>query len=89
MALLSNASLTPSFFNGLIDAKSILFLLPLALHPSMLTFSVCLGAGVFYSVLSKFGVTAEVIYRRFRVKCRGSTVYATPLMLKKRKNYEQ
>lgn len=88
MALLCNASLKPAFFNGAIDSKTILFLLPLALHPSYFTFAMCVGVGIFYSVLSYFGITAEIMYRRFRAKCRGSIVYATPLMWKKRKVYD-
>ena len=85
MALLRNASMKPAFFDGVVDAKMVLFLLPLTLHPSFSTLYLCIGAMAFYAGLSYFGLTASTLYRKFRVKCRGAVVYATPLMWKKRK----
>lgn len=85
MALLRNASMKPAFFGGAVDAKMVLFLFPLALHPSWSTLYLCMAAMAFYATLSHFGLTASTLYRKFRVKCRGSIVYATPLMWKKRK----
>lgn len=79
--ILRDASRSPSFFGGLIDAKAAFPFLFFILHMSWFTLGICVLSVVFFAVLSKMGYTLPVLFRKMRALLRGSVVSAVPQWL--------
>lgn len=79
-----DAARDPAFFDGALDARSILPLLLLILHFSVITLGMALLASAFFAALSLNKLTIPRLYRKIRSFIRGPSVTGRPFWMKKR-----
>lgn len=80
-----DAARDPAFFDGALDARAVLPLLPLMLHFSLITLMLALFASAFFAVLSLNKLTIPRLYRKVRSFVRGKIVTGRPFWMKKRR----